>query len=193
MSATIHDWIKWAFNPSEAPHRLSSLTHSRQASRDLGVLVTEAEFNKAMSEYTFSHKDGRCELHYFVEDTKSKKDYDFHRFVLVESIIHPLMVPDPRESFNALPESDRTTILDWIESSLRVSSPHRTDLFNSAFSAATGLELTEDQMRGALIVAGHKPDRHGQFHCALTDEAFREYRKSQKANQPIPGLEARCE
>ncbi len=188
MTLSVHDWIKWAFDPSDEPHRLSSLTHSRQASRDLGVLVTEAEFNKAMSEYTFSHKDKRNELHYFVEDTKAKSNYDFRRFVLVEPVTHPLMVPDPRETFNALSVSDRTLILDWVKSGLRVSSPHRINLFNSACSAATGLELTEDQMRGALIVAGHKPDRHGQFHCALTDEAFREYRKSQKASQPIPGV-----
>jgi hypothetical protein len=55
----ISDWIKWAFHPSDTPHRFVSFVLARQASRDLGADVTVAEFEAAMERagFTVHHRN----------------------------------------------------------------------------------------------------------------------------------------
>ncbi len=176
---TIHDWIKWAFAAADEPHRFASHILARQASRDLGVEITTADLEAAMAQagYTVHHRNQYGAAYYLAADTKSKKLYDFRRFVLVEGIDHPLNTPDPCAAFNALPAEDQAAMLEWIKTSL---VPIRRALLVSELrfpcQVVSGLAITNEHMRGALLTAGIET-AGPRFRCCLSDNALHEFRR----------------
>ena len=144
----LSDWITWAFRPADSPHRFASFVLARQASRDLGVEITTAEFEAAMP-FVVHHRNSRGSAYYLAADTAAKRSYDFHRHVLAEPITHPLN-EDQRAPFEALPLDDQAAVLAWIKASLVPIRRTRTVAqLRYPCAIVTGQNLRNDEMRGA--------------------------------------------
>ncbi len=158
---TVHDWIAWAFCPADTRHRFASFILARQASRDLRAEITVAEFEAAMQRAGFAvdHRNQRGAASYLVAETKAKKTYELHRFILVEPIDHPLnkpSAPDHRAAFKALPPDNQAAVLQWIETSLVPIRRTRTvSQLRYPCHVVAGLTLSDEQMRRAVDGPGH--------------------------------------
>jgi hypothetical protein len=193
---TLHEWITWAFGVAETPHRFAAYVLARQASRDLGAEVTEAQFEEAMARAGFvvHHHTQHGSARYLATDSPAKRIYDFHRFVLVDPIDHPLNEPnrpDPLAAFKALPADEQAAMLDWIKASVVPIRRTRT-LSSLRFPCAvvTCLAINDEAMRGALLTAGIKAVGY-RFHCGLTDEALAKFRRARRGQAfSLPNLQA---
>ena len=81
---------------AETPHRFASRILARQASRDLGTAVTGLQFEEAMARAGFvvHHRNRHGSAHYLAADSSAKRAYEFHKFILVDPIDHPLNEPN---------------------------------------------------------------------------------------------------
>jgi hypothetical protein len=188
---TLHEWIKWAYLPSKTSHRFPSFVLARQAGRDLNAVVTVEEFEAAMlaAGYTVGHRNRYGAAYYNVADTTAKKTFDFRRFVLVDpaatqpSKTFTLADPrsDPCSEFLALPTEAQTKLLEWAKASV-VATRKTRGLAELRYPAqvVTGLDIRNEHLRGALLVAGFEAAGH-RFRCGLTDEALRRFREVKRS------------
>jgi hypothetical protein len=183
---TLHEWIGWAFCVAETPHRFSAHILARQASRDLGMEVTSSQFEEAMARagYVVHHRNQHESAHYLATDSSAKRAYDFHKFILVDPIDHPLNEPnqpDPCAAFKALPPDDQAAMLDWIRASLvRIQRTRIVSQLRFPCSVVTGLTIRDEEMRGALLTAGIEPAGH-RFRCCLSSQAMTDFRRARLA------------
>ena len=99
----------------------------------------------------FTTEISTATAYYLAADTKSKKLYDFRRFVLVEGIDHPLNTPDPCAAFNALPAEDQAAMLEWIKTSLvPIRRARLVSELRFPCQVVSGLAITNEHMRGAI-------------------------------------------
>jgi hypothetical protein len=183
---TLQTWLAWAFSPSAAPHRFASYILARQASRDLETEVAVPEFEEAMARAGFAvhHRNRYGSPYYLAAETSAKRTYDFRKFVLAEPIEHPLKEadkPDPCAAFNALPAGEQAAMLRWIKASVTLTRRTRAiGQLRYPCEMATGLNIRDEHMRGALLTAGIDTAGH-RFRCCLSNEALIGFRRARRA------------
>jgi hypothetical protein len=189
LGVTVRDWIRWGLVGGRCqpryPADTSELTHI--VNRDLGLSVTINEVHRALLDAGFHIADrSSYACHYLAEDTTARNDFERACSIWHSRLAHPLLQLDYRMLFQ---ESEHRQIIErfLIQFVRPCSSRHREHEILDKLVQFSGLDVSKDVLRGALMVNGMRPVNaqfvKWDFRVCVDERAFRDWRiaNSQRA------------